>query len=214
MYLKSHSKAPDGPDSELSMQAIPDGEFVPEAHGGESMDPEGDQRGLAPGRKQLRLLSNTAEGPSPVLATAESDAAEPIIGDDARNVREARDSIQAFSFFSSAIAGQMGELYDKLAHVEIATSSDEFYGRLAQVEVERDRAGHELELARKQLQQALQENAALKDDLERQHVTFADHHAAKQEIGRLRGELDELREQSKGPSEKQEQRRRLFGRAG
>ena len=83
--------------------------------------------------------------------------------------------------------------YDKLAHVEIATSTDEFYNRLAAVEAERDQAVHASAWYKEQFEQMQRDVAAMRDDLDRQRVTFADHHAAKQEIARLRAELEAQR---------------------
>lgn len=143
-----------------------------------------------------------------------SDEAYSPTSEDARNVREARDAINAFSFFASAIAGQMGELYDKLAHVEIATSTDEFYSRLAAVEAERDQAVHASIWYKEQFEQMQRDVAAMRDDLDRQRVTFADHHAAKQEIARLRAELEGTGSSNGDGSHKQESTRRwLFGKA-
>lgn len=137
--------------------------------------------------------------PDPVELSSDGATSE-----DARNVREARDAMQAFAFFSAAIAGQMSELYDKLAHVEVATSNDEFYSRLAGVEQERDQARSEADMLRHQVQdlevagrrvrdEADRQLSHMRDELERQRISFADHHAAKQEISRLRAEVDRLR---------------------
>lgn len=124
----------------------------------------------------------------------------PATGEDARNVREARDAMQAFAFFSSAIANQMSELYDKLAHVEVATSTDEFYQRLAAVEAQREAARGEARRLRSQVDQMEREVEGMRQEFERQRVSFADHHAAKQEIARLRAEVDELRRADGAPA--------------
>lgn len=157
------------------------------------------------------IISHASNVRSDETAAPEAEARSSHLvatSEDARNVREARDAMQAFSFFSSAIAAQMGELYEKLAHVEVATSSDEFYWRLAGVEAEREAARSEARWLREQTEQMERDVEHMREELERQRISFADHHSAKQEIARLRAEVDQLRQHPVTPATAPEQSRR------
>jgi chromosome segregation ATPase len=96
-------------------------------------------------------------------------------------------------FFVQAVAKGLGELDTRLGRVEIATSITEYEEKMARTEAERDEARGQVQSLDTQLREAQRELAELQQELVRQHVSFADHHAAKQEIMRLRAELEESR---------------------
>lgn len=136
---------------------------------------------------------------------------------DARTIAESRETLQAMQFFMQAIAKGMGELDTRLGRVEVATSTAEYEEKLARVEIERDQAQSHVLALDEQLRDAQRELAELQQELVRQHVTFADHHAAKQEIMRLRGELDWLKQgmpaQSVSQEPAQQRKWRLLGKS-
>jgi TolA-binding protein len=109
-------------------------------------------------------------------------------------LRAAREDVNSLQFFVSAMASELTKLHDKLAQVEITGGEGEFMARLGEVEADRIAAVHEATALKQQLADAEVTIATLQQDVERQRVTFADHHAAKQEIARLRAELDALHE--------------------
>jgi chromosome segregation ATPase len=128
----------------------------------------------------------------------------------AEKLQASRDDVNSLQFFVTAMLAQLQELHDKLAQVEMAATYGEQASQVMHVETERDAAAREVESLRAQLQDAERVIAGLKQELERQQVTFADHHAAKQEIARLRAELDSDRE----PEDQGEEKKgsRLFRR--
>ncbi len=121
----------------------------------------------------------------------------------ARAFRETRDSVRSLQFFVAAMAAQLRDLHDKLEQAvatpvasnpsrspantpkgaETPPNSLASLGDLEQAQAE-------VATLRTRVDELERHNANLQQDLERQHVTFADHHAAKQEIARLRTELD------------------------
>jgi hypothetical protein len=112
---------------------------------------------------------------------------------DVRTLTDSRESVRAVRFFVKAIGSQLADVEAKLGRVELAASAGEYEDRLARIEAERDAALQRAMVLSAQLDEAQREMTELQQELVRQHVTFADHHAAKQEIAHLRAELEALR---------------------
>jgi len=136
---------------------------------------------------------------------------------DRRALEESRVAVQALQFFANAFGAQLAELNSTLGSVQVATTSAEFEERLAQVEAQRDAAQQQAAQLMAQLTEVEQEVRKLQQELERQSVTFADHHAAKQEAARLRVELEALQQQQPSvmAAQSRDERRGwwLFGRS-
>jgi outer membrane murein-binding lipoprotein Lpp len=127
-------------------------------------------------------------------------------GQNAQLLRESRDGVRSVQFFIAAMAAQVKDLEAKLAQVEPVVVGSDAPEHVAKLEAERDAARQEVETLKARV-------AQLEQELARQHVTFADHHAAKQEIARLRAELDAVRVSD--PEETEEEaapRKRWLGR--
>lgn len=107
----------------------------------------------------------------------------------AQLLKESRDGVRSVQFFISAMAAQVKELETRLAQVEPVVVGGDAPEHVSKLEAERDAALKEAETLRARV-------AQLEQELARQHVTFADHHAARQEIARLREELEAARDGS------------------
>jgi DNA repair exonuclease SbcCD ATPase subunit len=129
---------------------------------------------------------------------------------DARVLHDSRETVRAVQFFVSAMATQLEELDTRLGHVRLITTETEFEEKLGQVETERDLALQALQELSTRLQDAQREVDKLQEELVRQHVSFADHHAAKQEIARLRSELESLRHTATPPPQQEQSPKRWW----
>ncbi|MGH2443295.1 MAG: hypothetical protein ACRDFX_09045 [Chloroflexota bacterium] len=138
---------------------------------------------------------------------------QPPTDKNAQLLRESRAAARHLQFFVAAMTAQLREMHDKLEQVEVAATGGEVSERVVGIERERDAARQEIAALTEKLKTSEQHVATLKQDLERQLVTFADHHAAKQEIARLRAELEQQREVEEEQGDKSGQRKRWLGRA-
>jgi DNA repair exonuclease SbcCD ATPase subunit len=129
---------------------------------------------------------------------------------DARMLHDSRETVRAVQFFVAAMATQLEELDTRLGRVRLITTETEFEEKLGQVETERDQALQSLQEFSTRLQDAERELTKLQEELVRQHVTFADHHAAKQEIARLRSELESFRHMPTPPTQQQQSQKRWW----
>ncbi len=122
------------------------------------------------------------------------------------SLREARDGVRSLQFFVAAMAAQLRDLHDKLDQATLnpapapdgekstrASTGAPSSADAGQASDELVSAWQETTVLRSRVEELERENADLQRDLARQNVTFADHHAAKQEIARLRAELDAVR---------------------
>jgi SMC interacting uncharacterized protein involved in chromosome segregation len=123
----------------------------------------------------------------------------------AQTLKESRDGVRSVQFFIAAMAAQVKDLEAKLAQVEPVVVGEDAPEHVSRLEAERDAAQEEVETLRARV-------THLEQELARQHVTFADHHAAKQEIARLRTELDGVRTGADEDGEETAPKKRWLGR--
>jgi chromosome segregation ATPase len=130
----------------------------------------------------------------------------------AKSLREAREGVGSLQFFVAAMAAQLRDMQVKLGQIDAgAVSAVGAVGQSdteARLERERDAALEEVNSLRTQIEGLESQVGILQTELERQRVTFADHHAAKQEIARLRAELESAPEQPVEVEDKTGQRKR------
>lgn len=103
----------------------------------------------------------------------------------ARYLKEAREGVGSLQFFVAAMAAQLKDLQDKLAQIDVPIDQAE----TSAARLDGD-AQQELVALRSRVQDLERQNSSLQQDLERQSVSFADHQSARQEISRLRAELE------------------------
>lgn len=120
-------------------------------------------------------------------------------------LRESRDGVRSVQFFIAAMAAQVKDLETKLAQVQPVVTGGTSSEEARRLEAERDAARQEVETLQARV-------AQLEQEVERQHVTFADHHAAKQENARLRAELEAVRASRGSDDEESSVRKRWLGR--
>lgn len=119
-------------------------------------------------------------------------------------LHESREGVRSLQFFLAAMAAQLRDMTDKLNQVEPVTVGGDSTGASVQLE----EARNEIVRLNARIQELERHADTLGQDLERQKVSFADHHAAKQEIARLRDEVESLRAERADDQEKPGQRKR------
>jgi predicted RNase H-like nuclease (RuvC/YqgF family) len=135
------------------------------------------------------------------MPTKKSDPAS----HNAQLLSESRDGVRSLQFFIAAMAAQAKDMEAKLGQVEPVVVGGDVPEHVAKLEAERDAAREEVETLRARV-------AQLEQEMARQHVAFADHHAAKQEIARLKSELEAARGETATEQEEDGQRKRWLGR--
>lgn len=116
----------------------------------------------------------------------------PASVEDALAVRHAIGAAKALALHSVLVAGQLDELYERMVHVDFGEAATESRSLLARVTLERDRALQENASLRTSAAALEQEVDVLRNEVERSRVSFADHQATKQELARLREEIQDL----------------------
>lgn len=123
-------------------------------------------------------------------------------------LRESREGVRSLQFFIAAMAAQLRDMTEKLNQVEPFTVGGESSGVVTQLKDERDAAREEVSQLNARVQELEHYAETLKQALERQKISFADHHAAKQEIARLGAELESLRGSGEHGRDQESKRKR------
>lgn len=108
-----------------------------------------------------------------------------------------REGVRSLQFFVAAMAAQLHDMHDRVNEVDLAAGGAQIDqpADVAQLVAERNAAREEAVGLRERVSQLERQVDVLQEELQRRHVTFEDHHAAKQEIMELRTELERLHKQ-------------------
>jgi chromosome segregation ATPase len=106
-----------------------------------------------------------------------------------------REGVRSLQFFVAAMAAQLHDMHDRVNQVEAVAGPVEGGqpSGVAQLTAERDAAREEATGLRERVGHLERQVEVLQEELQRRHITFEDHHAAKQELTELRTEVERLR---------------------